>query len=72
MDALKAEEQKITIDIEEFINRRAKEGADLDAEAEALAKEKEEIKVALMENEHRLELFSLKKQLMEEDIWTWR
>ena len=68
MDALKAEEQKITIDIEEFINRRAKEGADLDAEAEALAKEKEEIKVALMENEQRLELFSLKKKLMEEDM----
>ena len=68
MEALKAEEQKITIDIEEFINRRAKEGADLDAEAEALAKEKEEIKVALMENEQRLELFSLKKKLMEEDM----
>ena len=89
MDVLKEEEQKITLDIDEFINRRAKEGADLakalsdiedakdemhlrvrciDAETENLAKEKEEIKVALMENEQRLELFSLKKKLMEEDM----
>ena len=29
MDVLKEEEQKITLDIDEFINRRAKEGADL-------------------------------------------
>ena len=87
MDALKAEAQKITVEIEEFTSRSAKEMAGLvkeissiedandkmvkrarciDAEAETLAKEKEEIKLALIENDKRLERLSHKKKEMEE------
>jgi len=87
MDALKAEAQKIMVEIEEFTSRSAKEMAGLvkeissiedvndkmvkrarciDAEAETLAKEKEEIKLALIENDKRLERLSHKKKEMEE------
>ena len=87
MDALKAEAQKITVEIEEFTSRSAKEMAGLvkeissiedandkmakrvrciDAEAETLAKEKEEIKLTLIENDKRLEGLSHKKKEMEE------
>ena len=89
MDALKAEAQKITVEIEEFTSRSAKEMAGLvkeissieeandkmvkrvrciDAEAETLAKEKEEIKLALIENDKRLETLSNKKKELEEMI----
>ena len=87
MDALKAEAQKIMVEIEEFTSKTAKEMAGLvqeissiedandkmvkrvrciDAEAETLAKEKEEIKLALTENDKRLERLSHKKKEMEE------
>ena len=87
MDALKAEAQKIMVEIEEFTSNTAKEMAGLvqeissiedandkmvkrvrciDAEAETLAKEKEEIKLALIENDKRLERLSHKKKEMEE------
>ena len=89
MDALKAEAQKIMVEIEEFTSKTAKEMAGLvqeissiedandkmvkrvnciDAEAETLAKEKEEIKLALIENDKRLETLSNKKKELEEMI----
>ena len=89
MDALKAEAQKIMVEIEEFTSNTAKEMAGLvqdissiedandkmvkrvrciDAEAETLAKEKEEIKLALIENDKRLETLSNKKKELEEMI----
>ena len=54
--------------LEDDNDKMAKRVTCIDAEAEALAKEKEEIKLALIENEERLKRFSQKKREMEEMI----
>ena len=54
--------------LEDDNDKMAKRVTWIDAEAEALAKEKEELKLALIENEERLKRFSQKKREMEEMI----
>ena len=54
--------------LEDDNDKMLKRVTSIDAEAEALAKEKEEIKLALIENEERLKRFSQKKRGMEEMI----
>ena len=59
----------ITIsNLEDDNDKMVKRVTSIDVEDEALAKEKEEIKLALIENEERMKRFSEKKREMEEMI----